>query len=74
MLIDSTKDIRLVTKMDKDKLKEQILSVRASGLTNMFDTGCVLSIARQLGYVELATYLKQKDNNYFAFIMCGEDL
>lgn len=59
--------------MNKDKLKEQILSVRAIGLTNMFDTGCVLSIARQLGYTELATYLKKKYNNYFAFIMCGED-
>ena len=39
--------------MNKDKLKEQILSIRASGLTNMFDTAGVLSIARQLGYTEL---------------------
>lgn len=60
--------------MNKDKLKEQIMSVRASGLTNMFDTSGVLSIARQLGYIELSVYLKQKDNNYFAFIMCGENL
>lgn len=60
--------------MDKDKLKEQILSVRSTGLTNMFDTAGVLSIARQLGYTELSTYLNQKDNNYFAFIMCGDDL
>ena len=60
--------------MNKDKLKEQILSVRDTGLTNMFDTNNVLSIARSLGYTELATYLKQADNNYFAFIMCGDDL
>lgn len=60
--------------MNKDKLKEQILSVIDSGLTNMFDTAGVLSIARQLGYTELSTYLKQRDNNYFAFIMCGDDL
>ena len=60
--------------MNKDKLKEQILSVRASALTNMFDTASVKSIARKLGYVELVTYLNQENNNYFAFIMCGEDL
>ena len=60
--------------MNKDKLKEQILSVRASGLTNMFDIAGVLSISRKLGYTELSVYLKQKDNNYFAFIMCGENL
>lgn len=60
--------------MNKDKLKEQILSVMSTGLTNMFDTDDVLSIARKLGYTELSTYLKQENNNYFAFIMCGEDL
>lgn len=60
--------------MNKDKLKEQILSLRASGLTNMFDIAGVLSISRKLGYTELSVYLKQKDNNYFAFIMCGENL
>lgn len=60
--------------MNKDKLKEQILSAIATGLTNIFDTAGVLSIARQLGYTELSTYLKQEDNNYFAFIMCGDDL
>lgn len=60
--------------MNKDKLKEQILSVMSTGLTNMFDTYGVLSIARKLDYTELSTYLKQENNNYFAFIMCGEDL
>ena len=60
--------------MNKDKLKEQILSVRASGLTNMFDIYVVESIARKLGYTELVTYLNQENSNYFAFIMFGEDL
>ena len=60
--------------MNKDKLKEQILSIRDIGLTNMFDTAVVKSIARKLGYTELVTYLNQENNNYFAFIMCGEDL
>lgn len=60
--------------MNKDKLKEQILSIRDIGLTNMFDTAGVKSIARKLGYTELVTYLNQENNNYFAFIMCGEDL
>lgn len=60
--------------MNKDKLKEQILSIRDIDLTNMFDTAGVKSIARKLGYTELVTYLNQENNNYFAFIMCGEDL
>ena len=60
--------------MNKDKLKEQILSIRDIGLTNMFDTAGVKSISRKLGYTELVTYLNQENNNYFAFIMCGEDL
>lgn len=60
--------------MNKDKLKEQILSVRATGITNMFDIDSVLSIARKLNYTELVTYLKQEDNHYFTFIMFGENL
>ena len=72
--IDSTKEIIFVNKMDKDKLKEQILSVKSSGLTKMFDTDGVKSIARKLGYTELVTYLNQENNNYFAFAMFGEDL
>lgn len=72
--IDSTKEIILVNKMDKDKLKEQILSVKSSGLTKMFDTDGVKSIARKLGYTELVTYLNQENNNYFAFAMFGDDL
>ena len=60
--------------MNKDKLKEQILSVRASGITNMFDIDSVLSIARKLNYTELVTYLNQEDNSYFTFIMFGENL
>ena len=46
--------------MNKDKLKEQILSIRDIGLTNMFDTAGVKSIARKLGYTELVTYLNQE--------------
>lgn len=60
--------------MNKDKLKEQIVTIINNDLANIFDIASVKSISRKLGYVELVTYLNQQNNNYFAFIMCGEDL
>ena len=35
------------------KIKEQILAVRDTGLTNMFDTSAVQVIANEMGFYEL---------------------
>jgi len=45
-----------------EQIKDQILKVRDSGLTNMFNTGAVQWIASQMGLMELADY-REGDNS-----------
>ncbi len=57
-----------------EQIKEQILKVRDSGLTSMFNTGAVQWIASQMGLPELAAYLAGGDaGEYVHFILTGED-
>lgn len=57
-----------------NKIKEQILAVRDTGETNMFDRHAVMYIAHRLGLYELVVYLDDKDNRdeYGNFIMYGK--
>ena len=41
-----------------DKIKEQILAIRDTGLTNMFDVNAVQRIANDMGFFELVVYLE----------------
>ena len=41
------------------KIKEQILAVRDTGLTNMFDTSAVQVIANEMGFYELVIFLEE---------------
>ena len=56
-----------------EKIKEQILSIRDSGETNMFDTKTVQYLAFHRGYYELVTYLEEHKKEYVHFIMTGEE-
>ena len=56
-----------------EKIKEQILSIRDSGKTNMFDTKTVQYLAFHRGYYELVTYLEEHKKEYVHFIMTGEE-
>jgi hypothetical protein len=57
-----------------EQIKNQILKVRDSGLTNMFNTGAVQWIASQMGLPELAAYLAENDEGeYVHFILTGDD-
>ena len=56
-----------------EKIKEQILSIRDSGRTNMFDTKTVQYLAFHRGYYELVTYLEEHKKEYVHFIMTGEE-
>lgn len=58
--------------MDK-KTKEQILTIRATGETNMFDVPKVQEIAKREGYTELLVYLADKTGAYTRFILTGEE-
>ncbi len=55
-----------------DAVKEQILAVRATGRTNMFDTNAVKSIALEMGFDELADFLETDRKAYARFILTGE--
>ena len=58
--------------MDK-KVKKQILAIRDTGLTNMFDTNMVQFLANERGYYELVVYLEEHKKEYVRFIMFGEE-
>lgn len=53
-------------------VKEQILGVRDTCETNMFDTAQVTKIALKMGYYELANYLLDHKGDYTHFIIYGE--
>ena len=53
-------------------IREQILSVRDTGLTNMFDVPMVQRLAYERGYYELVCYLEEHRKEYAHFIMTGE--
>ena len=56
--------------MDK-KIKEQILAIRATGETNMFDVQKVKEIAMREMYDELLAYLADNIGPYTRFILTG---
>lgn len=53
-------------------VRDQILAVRAMGLTNMFDINTVQRIAFDAGYHELVNYLEEHRKDYVHFILTGE--
>lgn len=55
-----------------EKVKEQILAVRDTGLTNMFDTRMVQRISFDMGFFELVTFLEEHMDKYVRFILTGE--
>ena len=55
-----------------DKVREQILAVRDTGLTNMFDVNTVQRIAFDAGYYELVNYLEEHRKEYVNFILTGK--
>ena len=55
------------------KVKKQILAIRDTGLTNMFDTNMVQFLANERGYYELVVYLEEHKKEYVRYIMYGEE-
>jgi hypothetical protein len=58
--------------MDK-QIKEQILAIRSTELTNMFDVATVQRIAYDMGFHELVVYLEDNRKEYAHFILTGEE-
>ena len=57
----------------EDKVKEQILAVRDTGLTNMFDTNTVQRIAHDMDFFELVIFLEEHKDKYVHFILTGDE-
>ena len=55
------------------KIKEQILAIRDTRETNMFDVRKVQEIALREGYNELLVYLADNVGAYSRFILTGEE-
>ncbi|UZT81586.1 DUF5049 domain-containing protein [Caproicibacterium sp. BJN0003] len=55
-----------------DKLREQILAIRDTGETNMFDTARVQRMAYDRGFYELVLFLEEHKKEYAHFILTGE--
>jgi len=55
------------------KVKEQILAIRNTGLTNMFDTHAVQRIAYDMDFFELVLFLEEHKDKYVSFILTGEE-
>ncbi|MFB1050542.1 DUF5049 domain-containing protein [Paraliobacillus sp. JSM ZJ581] len=52
-------------------IKQQIIAIRDSGETNMFDVPVVMKIAYRDGFTELLDYIQNKKLDYIHFILTG---
>lgn len=57
--------------MDKI-VKEQILKIRDTALTNMFDTNMVQRIAFEMNFFELVNFIEEHKKDYVNFIIYGK--
>ena len=55
-----------------ETVKKQILAIRDTGLTNMFDTNAVQRIANDMGLYELVVFIDEHRKEYAQFIITGE--
>lgn len=57
-----------------EEIRKQILAVRDTGRTNMFDVAMVQKIADELGFYELVSFLIDEENKkaYCKLIMYGD--
>lgn len=54
------------------RIKEQILAIRETGLTNMFDIHTVQRIASEMEFWELVIFLEEGKEDYIHFVLTGE--
>lgn len=55
-----------------EKVREQILAIRDTGITNMFDVPMVQRLAFDRDFYELVIFLEDHRQEYVKFIMTGE--
>lgn len=57
-------------RIDKTAL-EQLLEIRSTGLTNMFDFNTVQRMAYEMDFYELVEWMEEHKNEYGSLIMYG---
>jgi len=60
-----------MTKEQKDTIIKQILSIRDTGKTNMYDKSAVQRLAFNAGYYELVNFIEESPKEYAHIIMTG---
>ena len=55
-----------------EKVREQILAIRDTGLTNMFDLPVVQRLAYERDFYELVCWLEDHKKEYVRFILTGK--
>ncbi len=55
-----------------EKVKEQVLAIRDTGITNLFNLTLVQRLAYERGYYELVCWLEEHRSEYVHFILTGE--
>ena len=56
-----------------ETIREQILAIRDTGLTNMFDTNMVQRLAYEWNYHELVMFIEEHRKEYVHFILYGDE-
>ena len=56
-----------------ETIRNQILAIRDTGLTNMFDVHMVQRLAFDRNYFELVNFLEEHRKEYVQFILYGDD-
>lgn len=56
-----------------EMVKEQLLAVRETGLTNMFDLNAVQRIAYDIDFFELVNFIEKNKSAYVRFILTGDE-
>ena len=56
-----------------ERIREQILAIRDTGLTNMFDINMVQRLAYERDFYELVMFIEENKSEYVHFIMYGDD-
>ena len=59
--------------MMKPVIKRQIIAIRDTGRTNMFDINMVQYIANAIGYYDLVVFIEEHRKEYVRFILTGEE-
>ena len=63
---------KVITETVDETVREQILAIRATGETNMFDSKTVQRMAYERDFYELVCFIEEHPKEYAHFILTGE--